>query len=93
MGRILDAFLKDQLRVEDGTQPQTSEYRKLSDKGYVLQNRLAEKLDEEGKEILTELVDTLYDESSVESHQKLERGFRLGVLMMAEVYSEVSMFL
>ena len=54
---------------------------------------LAEKLNDEEKEILTELVDTLFDEASVDAYQKSECGFQLGVLMMVEVFAEQNTFL
>ena len=93
MGNILNAFLRDQLRVDEGTKQRTPEHRRLSEKDYELQNKLAEKLNDEEKEILTELVDTLFDEASVDAYQKSERGFQLGVLMMVEVFAEQNTFL
>ena len=80
MGKILEAFLTDQLRVDSGTERRSPEHQKVSDRGYELQEKLAEKLNDEEKEMLTELVETLF-------------GFRLGVLMTAEIFAEQDMFL
>lgn len=93
MGKILQAFLTDQLRVDSGTEKRTPKHQKLSDRGFELQEKLAEKLNEEEKEMLTELVEVLFDESCCDAEVKFERGFRLGVLMTAEIFTEQDIFL
>ena len=93
MGKILEAFLTEQLRVDSGTERKSPEHREVSDRGCELQEKLAEKLIDEEKEILTQLVDTLFDESCYDAEMKFQRGFRLGVLMIAEIFAEQDMFL
>ena len=93
MGKILEAFLTEQLRVDSGTERKSHEHREVSDRGCELQEKLAEKLNDEEKEILTQLVDTLFDESCYDAELKFQRGFRLGVLMIAEIFAEQDMFL
>ena len=93
MGKILEAFLTDQLRVDSGTERRSHEHQKVSDRGCKLQEKLAEKLNDEEKEMLTELVETLFDESCYDAEAKFQRGFRLGVLMTAEIFAEQNMFL
>lgn len=92
MGKILEAFLTDQLRVDSGTERRSPEHQKVSDRGCELQEKLAEKLNDEEKEMLTELVETLFDESCYDAEAKFQRGFRLGVLMTAEIFAEQDMF-
>ena len=92
MGNIVTAFLTDQLRVDSGTERKSPEHREVSDRGCELQEKLAEKLNDEEKEILTQLVDTLFDESCYDAELKFQR-FRLGVLMIAEIFAEQDMFL
>ena len=92
MGKILEAFLTDQLRVDSGTQGRSAEHQQLCDKGSELQEKLAAKLNDEEKEILTELVDTLFEESCYDEQKKFERGFRLGVLMTTEIFTEQDIF-
>ncbi len=48
MGKILEAFLTDQLRVDSGTERQTPEHQALCEKGGELQDQLAETHDFEG---------------------------------------------
>ncbi len=93
MGRILEAFLTEQLRVDSGTEGRSPEHQQLCDRGSELQDSLAEKLNDEGKRQLTELVETLFDESCYDEQKKFERGFRLGVLMTAEIFTEQDIFL
>ena len=93
MGKILDAFLTEQLRVDSGTVKRSPEHQEVCDKSDDLQEKLAEKLNEEENALLTQLLDTLFDESCFDADAKFERGFRLGVLMMAEIFAEQDMFL
>ena len=93
MGKILEAFLTDQLRVDDVTGQRTAEHQRLCEKACELQEELTEKLNDVEKEMLTELVDTLFDESCIDAEKKFERGFRLGVLMTAEIFTEQDIFL
>lgn len=93
MGKILEAFLTDQLRVDSGTEGRSYEQQKLCERGSELQDKLAEKLNDEEKEMLTELVETLFEESCYDEQKKFERGFRLGVLITAEIFTEQNIFL
>lgn len=93
MGKILEAFLTDQLRVDSGMERRSPEHQKLCDRGSELQDKLAEKLNDEEKAMLTELVETLFDESCYDSELKFQRGYRLGVLMTAEIFTEQDIFL
>jgi sugar-specific transcriptional regulator TrmB len=93
MGKILKAFLTNQLRVDSGTEGRSPEQKRLCDRESELQDKLAEKLNDEEKEILTELVDTIFEESCYDEQNKFERGSRLGVLITAEVFAEQNIFL
>lgn len=93
MGKILTAFLTDQLRVNNVTRQKTPEQKKLCEKSYDLQEKLSAKLNQEENEMLTELVDTLFEEGCVDAEKELERGYRLGVLMTVEIFTEQEMFL
>ena len=93
MGKILEAFLTEQLRVDSGTERRTPEYQALCEKGGELQDQLAETLNDKQKKILEELVETLFDESSCNEQVKFERGFRLGVLITSEIFYAQDTFL
>lgn len=43
--------------------------------------------------MLSELVEILFKESCYDEQKKFERGFRLGVLITAEVFTEQNIFL
>ena len=86
MGKILEALLTDQLRVDSGTDRRSPEHQALCEKGGELQDRLAETLNDKQKAMLEELVETFFDESSYTEQVKFERGFRLGVLITSEIF-------
>lgn len=89
----MEALASDQLVVNDINQKKTSEHRRLSDKCCELQERLEKNLDENGKNLLTELVDTIYDEEYLKSLNRFNRGYSLGVLMTMEVFEDYNSFL
>ena len=93
MGKILEAMLTNQLHAETIAEKRTPRQQKLFEKACELQERLGEKLSAEDNEILSELVDTIYDEACLEAEKKFERGYRLGVLTTAEIFMEQDMFL
>ena len=93
MGKILEALLTEQLRVDSGTEQRTPEHRALCKKSGTLQDALAETLNDKQKELLEELVETLFDESSCNEQVKFERGFRLGVLITSEIFYGQDIFL
>ena len=92
MDRFLKAFANDELRVNAESEKRSSEHQKIVDRGYVLQKQLEEKLNDEEKELLEKLVDTLREESCRYAEEKLIRGYRLGVMMTMEVFSEQDTF-
>ena len=93
MGKILEALLTDQLRVDSGTERRSPEHQALCEKGCELQDRLAETLNDKQKAMLEELVDTFFDESGCSEQVKFERGFRLGVLVTSEIFYGQDTFL
>lgn len=86
MGKILEAFLTEQLRVDSGTERRTPEHQALSEKSLELQDQLEETLNDKQKSVLKDLTETLFDESCCAEELKFERGFRLGVLIIAEIF-------
>lgn len=92
IGKILQTLANDQLFINDINQKKTSEHQQLSDKCCKLQEQLEENLDENGKKLLTELVDTIYDEEYLETLKRFNRGYSLGVLMTMEVFEDYNSF-
>lgn len=50
------------------------------------------RLDEETKALLTELMDTIYDEEYQEAVNSFDRGYSLGVLTTMEVFEHYNSF-
>lgn len=86
MGKILQAFLSDQLHVDTVTEKRTRHQQYLCEQMEKLQNGLEQKLNDEDKKLLQELIDTILNESYCDVMNKFERGYRLGVLMTMEVF-------
>ena len=63
MGKILEAFLNEQLHVDGGTEGRSLEQQKICERGSELQDKLAKKLNNEEQEMLSELVEILFKES------------------------------
>lgn len=92
IGKIIQALANDQLFVNDINQKKTPEHQRLSDKCCKLQEQLEENLDENGKKLLAELVDVIYDEEYLEALKRFNRGYSLGVLMIMEVFEDYNSF-
>ena len=93
MGRILEAFAEDELHVIPSDEIRSPKHQKLCDKVCELQDKLEEKLNNEDKKLLDELMDAVAEESSCYAQGKFIRGFRLGTLMTMEVMSEQETFI
>ena len=93
MGRILEAFASDQLHVSPVTEKRTRHHQNLCEQVEKLHDKLKEKLNDEDKELLQHLIDTIFDESYCDVVNKFVRGYRLGVLMTMEVFLEQDSFL
>ena len=92
MGRILEAFAGDELHVIPSKEIQSPKRQELCDKVCGLREKLEEKLNNEEKELLNELMDAIVDENCCYAQGKFIRGYRLGVLMTMEVMSEQETF-
>ena len=87
MGRFLKTFVNDELRVNAVSGKRSPEHQKIVERGYALHGKLEEKLNDEEKELLEELVCTLNEEGCRYAEDEFIRGYRLGVLMTMEVFS------
>ena len=93
MGKILDALLNDQLRVDSGTERRSPEHQALCEKSGELQDQLSKTLNDAQKAIMKKLEETNFEESCYAEQAKFERGFRLGVLITAEIFFGQDTFL
>ena len=92
MGRILEAFARDELNMIPSEEIRSPKRQKLCEKVCELREKLEEKLNNEEKELLNELMDAVTDENCCYAQSKFIRGYRLGVLMSMEVMSEQETF-
>lgn len=88
MGKILDAFADGRLCTEEEFERRSPGDLELSEKAYRLQEELEEKLNDEERELLSDLVDTIFEECCCYAQNRFVRGYRLGVLMTMEVFDQ-----
>ena len=93
MGKILEAFAEDELCIEPAYVELSPQRKKLLDQCDELLTKLNEKLDNEEQELLTRIINTILDENHLHARDKFIRGYRLGVLMTTEVFSEQDSYL
>lgn len=93
MGKILEAFAQDELHVIPSNEIRSPKHQKLCDRACELQEKLEEKLNNEEKELLNELMDVVSDANCCYAQEELIRGYRLGALMTMEVMSEQESYL
>lgn len=92
MDKFLKAFVNDELRVNAESEKRSPEHQKIVDRGYALHKKLDEKLNDEGKELLEKLVATFNEESCRYAEERFIRGYKIGVMMTMEVFSEQETF-
>lgn len=88
MGKILDAFADGRLCMEEDVEKRDREQQGLSEKACRLQEELEERLNDEDRELLSNLVDTVIEECCFYAQSRFVRGYRLGVLMTMEVFDQ-----
>ncbi len=92
MGKILDAFAEGTLCVEEEIEGRSARHQELSEKAGRLQRELEERLGDEERELLDTLIDTVVEECCCYARNRFIRGYRLGVLMTAEVFWDQDSF-
>lgn len=90
MNRILEAFAEDNLASNPTTYKENHEYRKAIKAMYETAETLEAKLNAEEKELFERFRDLQSDESHVYQVDRFIRGYRVGVLMMVEVFMGTS---
>lgn len=92
MQKILEAFANDAIRVEADVRKRSKEHQKAWELSSRLQDKLEKKLGHKKKELLEELMDATASESSYYAQERFIYGYRLGVLMTMEVFSDLDIF-
>jgi len=93
MGKILEAFLNEQLCVDATIDKRSPKHQKLCDQAYELHLRLEGTLNDEGRELLEKLMDATSEENNCYAQSKFFRGYQLGVLMTMEVMADQDQFI
>lgn len=86
MGKILEAFADGRLCMEEDIEKRSPGQLQLSEKACRLQEELEKRLNDEEKEALSELIDTIFEECCCYAQNRFIHGYRLGVLMTIEVF-------
>lgn len=92
MGRILKAFADNELCIEEENEKRSPEHQRLCEEVCRLQSQLEEKLNDEERKLLNSLTEAMSAEYNCYAQNKFIRGYRLGVLMTMEVFSEEDTF-
>ena len=93
MGKILEAFANDELCIEPVYAELSPQRKKLLDQSGELLTKLNGKLNDEEQELLSRFINTILDENHLYAQDRFIRGYRLGVLMTTEVFSEQDSYL
>lgn len=92
MGKILEALADDNLCINPTTYKGPPEYQRAVNVMYHTAEELDNKLNDEEKKLLEKFRDAQADQSHICEIERFSRGYRLGVLMMFEVFAGFSDF-
>lgn len=87
MDSILTAFADENLCVSPVRYRGTPEYRKKLELMYKIASELESRLNDEEKKLFEQFRDAQGDENHIYQIDQFVRGYRLGALMMFEVFS------
>lgn len=87
MGKILEAFADENLIINPVTYKGNSEYREAMKIAYKIAETLGGKMNSEEKELFEKFRDAQSDEHHLYAIDRFIYGYRLGALMMVEIFS------
>ncbi|CUX74781.1 DUF6809 family protein [Enterocloster clostridioformis] len=90
MNRILEAFAEDNLAINPTTYRGNHEYMKAIKVMYKTAETLDTKLNDEEKKLFEQFRDAQSDGNHIYEVDRFIRGYRVGVLMMVEVFMGAS---
>lgn len=93
MGKILKAFVTDQIHIDAIAEKYSPEHKKFYEKSCELCEELEKKLNDDEKKMLDELMEAMFNDGACYAEEKFIRGYKLGVLITAEVYQGQDDFL
>jgi len=83
---MLELLAKDKLKVESRDYHHSEKYLNLSDEIEKIEKQIAEKLDEEGKELFEYYIGKQLDMFGLARIEEFIYGYQLGSLIMIDVY-------
>lgn len=86
MPHILNLLANDELKVESRDYHHSEKYILLSNELEELKNKIANKLDNEGKELFEKYVDSQLDKISLARLEEFVYGYQIGSLIMIDIY-------
>lgn len=93
MGKILDAFVENELYTTEVIEKRSPQRQRLIEKSDELHSKLEQKLNSEDNELLEQLLEVIFDESYCYAQANFIRDHRLVILMATEIFSEQDSFL
>jgi len=93
VGKILDAFSGEQLLVNAVIEKRSPMHQKYCEQVCEFHKKMEEKLNEEQRGLLAQLLDAMENEHYCDAQNRFIRGYSLGVLMATEVMEERDKFL
>lgn len=86
-GIALNQSRKDSVYPDEGAVPRSTEYKILNDRMSEFMMQWREKLSTADFQAFEELIELKNDMNSLQSQESFVHGFKLGSLMMIEVYT------
>lgn len=86
MSHILNALANDEFKVASREYHHSEEYIKLSNELEELENKIADKLDNERKELLEKYIEKQLDKISIARIEEFTYGYQIGSLIMMDIY-------
>lgn len=84
---MLEVLANDELKVSERNHNHSKKYTNLCDELDKLENKLADKLDQEGKDLLEEYIGKQLDKISIIRVEEFVYGYQIGSLIMMDIYS------
>lgn len=89
MGKILDAFVREELRLEPFTDFDSEETKNARKYASQLEERFCKTLTGDQQALYSQLADAQDQEDDLYSTGRVIFGYRLGVLMTMEVFTDM----
>lgn len=86
MLHILNALANDELKIASRNYHHSEDYIKVSNELEELGDKIADKLDNEGKELLEKYIEKQLDKISITRIEEFTYGYQIGSLIMMDIY-------